>query len=304
MRKTKLSIGLLFLTLLVSAGLILRTQETVTEARIVSVKRADVHQVVAVSGYIVYDDEIILHAASSGTVEKVYIDQGSTVAQGEAVIKLNASGQERLMSKVIQGAGAVDVFSDFSREVQAYAANGLMIRSDRNAVLRQIYVRPEQAVYAGMPIARLTSNRQLIQCTVSNADADKISPGMWAWLKENREILGFAIVETVEAAPAEAAGGMPLSIVTLRPDQHIVKPEGDVIDAEVFIAGSDDVLSLPVEAVTERDTVWQVTQGRCVEIPAEVVLCDEINAWVNLPEGMQVAIGEFQPGQRITEARE
>jgi len=33
-------------------------------------------------------------------------------------------------------------------------------------------------------------------------------------------------------------------------------------------------------------------------------MCDEINAWVSLPEGMQVAIGEFKEGQRIMEAAE
>ena len=62
------------------------------------------------------------------------------------------------------------------------------------------------------------------------------------------------------------------------------------------------MLALPMEAITDRNTVWWVNKGRCTEIPAEIVLSDEMHAWVNLPEGLLVAIGEFEEGQLVMEA--
>ena len=59
----------------------------------------------------------------------------------------------------------------------------------------------------------------------------------------------------------------------------------------------------PVEAVTERETVWWVSDGRCTEIPAKSVLSDEMNVWVGLPEGLPVAVGEFVEGQRVQEVQ-
>jgi len=92
--------------------------------------------------------------------------------------------------------------------------------------------------------------------------------------------------------------------VTLIPEQALSLPAGVQLDADVLLASGEDVPVLPVEAITDRGTVWRVYDGVCTEIPVEIVLSDEMNAWVRLPEGMQAAIGEFTEGQRVTEAVE
>ena len=98
------------------------------------------------------------------------------------------------------------------------------------------------------------------------------------------------------------ATGLLESIITISPAQHIDLPEGANIDIEVYLSGSDNVLALPVEAITPRETVWWVHEGRCTEISAQIVMNDEMYAWVNLPEGLTVAIGEFIEGQHVMEA--
>ena len=97
----------------------------------------------------------------------------------------------------------------------------------------------------------------------------------------------------------DAVTGVICIPITLLPEKHIDLPEGASVEVDVYIQGSDDVCSLPIEAITERESVWWVNEGRCTEIDVQIVMSDEMRAWVMLPEGLQVAIGEFSDGQRV-----
>ena len=136
--------------------------------------------------------------------------------------------------------------------------------------------------------------------SVSEAPDSDESPAPIPLTVEGEELC-IAAVESVGERKADILTGMEIQEIVLIPEKEIEMAEYAAVDADVYLAGSDDVLSLPLRAITERDTVWWVNEERCTEIPAQIVLHDEMRAWVHLPEGMTVAIGEFKEGQRIKE---
>lgn len=275
--------------------------EKQTEARIVYVQRGDVHQVVAITGKLGYTEEMYAAAPVNCSVARICTAPGQRVAAGEALIRFNTSTQEDAAAAMYSGLHDV---MDLPSERFSGNTGMSVLRAEEPATTRQIYVQEGAWVTAGTPLIRLTSGEQEITCAVPTTDADEIVPGMWSWIYHDGESIGFAqVTETGETA-ADPTSGLTYIPVKLRPTQHLDLPEGTTIDAEIFLAGSDDVETLPVEAITERGTVWWISDGRCTEIPANVVLADEILAWVMLPEGLPVAVGEYEEGVRIREADE
>ncbi len=273
------------------------------QARFASVERGDVHQVLALEGRLSYADPQYVVAKGSGTVTQVCVQEGQRVAAGEALIRLE--GGVQLASAL---AAQVDLLADV---VPAQTLDDGMlpvpqsvIRAQEACTVRQVYVSEDAMVTAGTPVALVSSGWQEIICQASARDAEKIAAGMWAWLSAEGAPLGMALVDSLGERQADSTTGVTFTAVSLRPEQHIDLPVDAAVDVDIYLSGSDDVLSLPLEAITERDTVWWVSDGRCTEISAEIVMADEMRAWVSLPEGITVALGEFEEGQRITEADE
>lgn len=302
MRKPLLSLLLLGGTLLCTWMMALQPADKPVQARFATVERGDVHQVLALEGRLSYADPQVVVAKGSGTVTQVCVQKGQRVAAGEALIRLDGGAQ--LASAL---AAQADLLAD---AIPVQSVDGLLpvpqsvIRAQEACTVRQVYVSEDAMVTAGTPVALISSGWQEIICQASARDAKKIVPGMWAWLSAEGEPLGTALVESVGDKQADSTIGVTFTAVSLRPEQHIDLPVDTAVDVDIYLSGSDDVLSLPLEAITERDTVWWVSDGRCTEIPAEIVMADEMRAWVSLPEGITVALGEFEEGQRITEVNE
>lgn len=296
MRKTILSLLFIAGTALYVITSLLTSGDPPVEARFVRVQRGDVHQVVAINGRIAYSDERLVYAPASAAVERILVKPGQRVSAGEALVRFSA--EFPMIAAAF--AGRDDTSATLVQE--ALSMNETVLRSEADSTVRQVLVEPNAPVLAGTPLMRLSSNEQEIVCTAARADAEKVTPGMWAWITSEGEDEGFAEVVEVGVLMADPLTGMTGAEITLRPEQHLELPEGANVAVDVFLAGSDDVLTLPVDAITEQGTVWWVNEGRCTEITVEIVMTDEILAWVELPEGIQVAVGEFHEGQRVVEA--
>ncbi len=274
------------------------------QARFATVERGDVHQVLALEGRLSYADPQYVVAKGSGIVTQVCVQKGQRIAAGEALIRLDDGGTQLASALAAQADLLADVIPAQTLDDGILPVQQSVIRAQEACTVRQVYVSEEAMVTAGTPVALVSSGWQEIICQASARDAEKIAPGMWAWLSAEGEPLGTALVESVGERQADSTTGVTFTAVSFRPEQHIDLPEDAAVDVDIYLSGSDDVLSLPLEAITERDTVWWVSDGRCTEIPAEIVMADEMRAWVSLPEGITVALGEFEEGQRITEVNE
>lgn len=304
MRKVVWSLWVMGATVLVTAGMLAAkaASDQPREARMVRVERGSIRSVTALSGRLMYQEELLAPSGMAGYVAEVYVKEGQRVAQGDALVRLEASAQERLASAFVAsgeqlaGDGGWLRSGDVARSLQ-----DTVVRAPADGTVRQVLTGSHAAVAAGEPVAMLTSGRQEVRCTAVQADAARIRPGMWAWLSAGGEELGVAWVTAVGPLTAEPELGRVQSVITLTPEETVALPMGAAVEADIYLHGREDVPVLPVEAITERGTVWWVHEERCTEIPVEIISSDEMHAWVSLPEGMQVAVGEFETGQRLVE---
>ena len=279
---------------MVSLGMqIFMPAEEPASAKFATVERRDVHQVKAINGVLEYADEQYVLAPTSGVISKICVQVGQRVTADDALVRLDVptSSQTQMLTNMLLRQ------ISYADHVPQHT-----VRSQSDCTVRQVLAKEGAVISIGSPLLRLSSSEQNIRCSVLSKDAEEIQTGQWAWIYANGEKQGTATVISVGIEEVNTMTGFRERIVTLAPVNPIELSEGASIDVEIFLAGSDHVLSLPIEAITDRNTVWWVNKGRCTEIPAEIVLTDEMYAWVNLPEGLLVAIGEFEEGQLVMEA--
>lgn len=302
MRKSILSNGMIIGTFLITTSMLLEVRPMQpTEATLVQVSRQNVHQVVAITGKLAYSGERMIVATSSGVISHVLAGEGQRVAEGEAIIRMDTSVQERAIAAMVQASEKIENSKIIPNVREEMMVLDGAIRADATYTVRQVLVQENALVAAGTPVARISSNQQEIRCVVNAVDAGRIQEGMWGWIYSQGKAIGTAKIELVGATIADEDTGVCVAQVTLLPEDHLDLPEGAAVDVDVYLAGSDAVTALPLEAVTSRGTVWWVSEGRCTEIDAQVIMCDEQYAWVLLPEGIDVAIGEYQEGQQVVE---
>lgn len=299
MRRGRLA-GLVLLLTLAAAGamaLAAGREEPAVPARIVEVSRGDVRCVAALTGQLVWLEETAAYALSPGMVAQVYVQEGERVAEGQALLRLESGAAER-----IAAAWAAQEQPLIAQEDVQALLESTVVRAPVDGTVRQLLVQENAPVASGVPVAVLSSADQAVVCAAAQKDASQVRRGMKAELLLEGEVIGRAEVTEIGPVTADALTGRMVCPITLTPEQTLSLPAGALLDVDVLLSSGTDVPVLPVEAVTDRGTVWRVYEGICTEISVEIVLSDEMNAWVRLPEGMQAAVGEFTEGQRVREA--
>ena len=248
-----------------SLGNLFGNQEKSTTARLVQVKRADVHQIAAITGRLMYTEEKYLTAPASGIVSRVCVKEDQRISNGELLLCLDSTLRDQSIASVWQHVDALALPAIAETGYQT-KPNEMVLRGDRDCTVWQLLVQQGDQVAAGTPVMRITSNQQRIMCIVPQQDAGQLAPGMWAWIYADGEDCSTALITDIGNEFADDETGLRYKSVVLTPQMHIDIPEGAAVDADVYLAGSDDVLSLPVEAITARQTVWWVNEGRCTEI--------------------------------------
>lgn len=266
----------------------------------VAVQIGDVAEYAVIPGRLTYQDEQIIAAAAAGRVEQICVSVGDRVAEGEALVRMDAAAYEQAASALL-ASGETLPQNDVTAAAVYQALAATVLRAPSDGTVRQVNVRENTAVAAGTPAVVLSSSRQEIICTANAADAERIRAGMWAQVSVDDEAYGLAWVKNVGPVQADAETGRLFCTAELEPEEHIELPAGAAVDVSVYIAGRMSVPVLPVQVITPKETVWWVHDGRCTEIPVEIILSDEMNAWVNLPEGVRVAFGEMKEGQHVAE---
>lgn len=299
MRRRRLTGWVLAVTAAAVAAMVMlpRSGEQPVQARIVTVTRGNVADVAALTGRVAFLDERLVYTTAPGLVSEVLVREGERVAQGQALLRLEAEASEQAVSAWL-AAGEQSDTSLAERLVET-----TVVRAPVNATVRQVLTAGSAAVGAGEPVMLLSSNEQAVICAAAEVDARDVRVGMRVALSIDGSPVGTAEVTHVGDVTADALTGRMVCMVTLTPDTRLELPAGAAVDADVMIRGRQNVPVLPVEAVTPRGTVWWVSDGRCTEIPAKSVLSDEMNVWVGLPEGLPVAVGEFVEGQRVQEVQ-
>lgn len=297
-------------------------QPTEQEARVTlcRVSLGHVEQVTAVSGVLRGQGEYAALSPSAGIVDAVYVSAGDRVKAGQALFRLDGEAQERAVTAALSRARTEDSLAVFQqgqewaawREVleqeggvstaQAGAAlEALTVRAASDGVVRTVNVARNGVVTAGMPGVTLSAESQEIQCAMVEKDAAAITTGMSARILWDGEVRSRGVVTDIGVVTA--AAGQSVCPVIVTPEEPLALPMGTKVEVEIIRDRASQVPVLPVEAVSDRDTVRWVADGRCYEAPVTVLMADETCCWVDMPRGTAVVLsGEATvEGQRIRE---
>jgi len=270
------------------------------KVRVVRVETGRVAQVLAVTGRVGYEEEYGVLMPQSGVVEQVCVSAGDRVAKGQLLLRMDGTKQESGLSKLLKSGG--EDASVLASEMELLM-DTLSVRAPGDGVVQRVEVTRHAGALAGTPVMIISGGRQEIRCPVAMADVSGLAVGMAATVFRAGEEICRAQVVSIGPAVIQETTGQTVSEVTLVPDRELSLPMGAAVDAEIALALAENVPVLPVEAITEKDTVWWVSEGRAYETPTEVLLADELLAWVDLPEGITVAVGngDLHDGCRIRE---
>ena len=314
MNKVKASLMMLGITAAAVIGMaVIGAQQRgmpVAKVKTCRVEIGSVEQVLAVSGVLRYEMEYGAISPVTGVVAQVYVQQGDMVKVGQPLVRLNSEVQAMAVSAALAGQGSLPemlpVQLTFAQMQEAAAQmECLTVRAAADGIVQQVNVSENGGVMAGALAVALSGEEQSVQCSVVLRDAEKLQTGMQARIIWEDEVLTTARVKEIGPAQVSATTGQTVCQVALVPQQKIDLPLGAMLDAEIVLYSQENVPVLPLQAITDAETVWWVAENRGYEIPAEMVMADEVNCWVNIPEGITVVCGgeALQEGQRVKEMK-
>lgn len=318
MKKVKASLAVMGITLAAAGGMLgaAAAQGSAPTERAVRVEMCQVQigrveQVLAASGVLRYETEYVAISPATGVVAQVYVRQGDYVQAGQPLFRLNGEVQAAAVSAVLNQQGSYAAvlpveLPDVSLQEAAAQLDSLTVRAAADGLVQQVNIAPYGGVMAGTPAVALSGEKQCIQCSVVLRDAQEVRQGMQARIIKDGEVLTMATVAEIGPAQVSEVTGQTVCQVKLSPQESIRLPLGAMLEAEIILYGQESVPVLPLEAVTDSGMVWWVADGRSYEIPAQVVMADEVCCWVNLPEGTTVVCGggETGEGQRVKEMKQ
>lgn len=312
MNKVKASLAMLGITAAAVLGMsVSGTGRSLSacQVKICQVEIGSVEQVLALDGVLRYQTEYAAIAPATGVVEAVYVQAGDAVQAGQALFRMDDQAQVTVVSSALAGQerlpGTVGEELTATRLQEAAAQlECVTVRASTDGLVQQVNVSPYGGVAVGTSAVLLSSREQSIQCSAVLKDVEKLRTGMKARIMQDGQVLTTATLQSIGPAQVSPATGQAVCQLCLTPMENIVLPLGAAVEVEIIVQEKTGVPILPVEAITGRDTVWWVADGRSYEIPVQVMLTDEAQCWVNLPQGTQVICGEgCLQGQRVKEMK-
>lgn len=312
MNKVKASLAMLGITAAAVLGMsVSGTGRSLSacQVKICQVEIGSVEQVLALDGVLRYQTEYAAIAPATGVVEAVYVQAGDAVQAGQALFRMDDQAQVTAVSSALAGQerlpGTVGEELTATRLQEAAAQlECVTVRASTDGLVQQVNVSPYGGVAVGTSAVLLSGREQSIQCSAVLKDVEKLRTGMKARIMQDGQVLTTATLQSIGPAQVSPATGQAVCQLCLTPMENIVLPLGAAVEVEIIVQEKTGVPILPVEAITGRDTVWWVADGRSYEIPVQVMLTDEAQCWVNLPQGTQVICGEgCLQGQRVKEMK-
>lgn len=334
LNKSRVSLWLLSATAVIVAAMIVAPRVTMSSlptesparVQVCEVTRGAVEQALCVTARVRYEAEYAAVVPCAGIIRQVYVAPGDRVRAGQALFRMDGTAQEAALAAAISdapaalvpdslGNAAVEASAALSqwtaRETDATlrqaeaALSQLTVRAQADGLVHQVDIAENSGALAGTPAVALSGTQQLLTAQVVARDAASLRVGMAARVMSGSDLLCTASVRSIGAVETDATTGQTVTLVTLCPETPLDLPIGAAVDAEIILYGQQNVPTLPLSAVDEDGTVRWIADGRCYRLPVEVVMADEVNCWVNLPEGLRVVLhgGETVEGQRVREVR-
>ena len=285
-----MKMGLTILAALALCAGLVFTAEREPEYELTAVEVRDIAEEIEIVGSVDYAQTHVVAPALSGTVARVFAQEGDRVTAGQALLEIEpAAGELALLLRTRAGSAAQGEPGETAETAEAALAL-CTITAPEDGILQSFSAQVGKSVLAGAEVGRVVSAEKAVTALLPESLREDVALDMAAEVARSGRTYS-ARISAIEAAPGAAA-------------QYALRLEGGGLAA--LEAGMQVEVSLlleeasgpsvPLQAVQGDGTIRCLTEQGAVCVPVTTGLCDAL--YVQLlsgpPVGTQVILGEAE----------
>ena len=288
-----MKMGLTILAALALCAGLVFTAEREPEYELTAVEVRDIAEEIEIVGSVDYAQTHVVAPALSGTVARVFAQEGDRVTAGQALLEIEpAAGELALLLRTRAGSAAKGESAAQAETAEtAEAALALCtITAPEDGILQSFSAQVGRSVLTGAEVGRVVSAEKAVTALLPESLREDVALDMAAEVARSGRTYS-ARISAIDAAPGAAA-------------QYALRLEGGGLAA--LEAGMQVEVSLlleeasgpsvPLQAVQGDGTIRCLTEQGAVCVPVTTGLCDAL--YVQLlsgpPVGTQVILGEAE----------
>lgn len=276
-----MKMGLTILAALALCAGLVFTAEREPEYELTAVEVRDIAEEIEIVGSVDYAQTHVVAPALSGTVARVFAQEGDRVTAGQALLEIEPAAGELALLLRAQGETA---------ETAEAALALCTITAPEDGILQSFSAQVGKSVLTGAEVGRVVSAEKAVTALLPESLREDVALDMAAEVARSGRTYS-ARISAIDAAPGAAA-------------QYALRLEGGGLAA--LEAGMQVEVSLlleeasgpsvPLQAVQGDGTIRCLTEQGAVCVPVTTGLCDAL--YVQLlsgpPVGTQVILGEAE----------
>lgn len=285
-----MKMGLTILAALALCAGLVFTAEREPEYELTAVEVRDIAEEIEIVGSVDYAQTHVVAPALSGTVARVFAQEGDRVTAGQALLEIEpAAGELALLLRTRAGSAAQGESGETAETAEAALAL-CTITAPEDGILQSFSAQVGRSVLAGAEVGRVVSAEKAVTALLPESLREDVALDMAAEVARSGRTYS-ARISAIDAAPGAAA-------------QYALRLEGGGLAA--LEAGMQVEVSLlleeasgpsvPLQAVQGDGTIRCLTEQGAVCVPVTTGLCDAL--YVQLlsgpPVGTQVILGEAE----------
>ncbi len=279
-----MKMGLTILAALALCAGLVFTAEREPEYELTAVEVRDIAEEIEIVGSVDYAQTHVVAPALSGTVARVFAQEGDRVTAGQALLEIEPAAGELALLLRTQGEPGE------TAETAEAALALCTITAPEDGILQSFSAQVGKSVLAGAEVGRVVSAEKAVTALLPESLREDVALDMAAEVARSGRTYS-ARISAIDAAPGAAA-------------QYALRLEGGGLAA--LEAGMQVEVSLlleeasgpsvPLQAVQGDGTIRCLTEQGAVCVPVTTGLCDAL--YVQLlsgpPVGTQVILGEAE----------
>lgn len=285
-----MKMGLTILAALALCAGLVFTAEREPEYELTAVEVRDIAEEIEIVGSVDYAQTHVVAPALSGTVARVFAQEGDRVTAGQALLEIEpAAGELALLLRTRAGSAAQGESAAQAETAEAALAL-CTITAPEDGILQSFSAQVGKSVLTGAEVGRVVSAEKAVTALLPESLREDVALDMVAEVARSGRTYS-ARISAIDAAPGAAA-------------QYALRLEGGGLAA--LEAGMQVEVSLllreasgpsvPLQAVQGDGTIRCLTEQGAVCVPVTTGLCDAL--YVQLlsgpPVGTQVILGEAE----------
>lgn len=285
-----MKMGLTILAALALCAGLVFTAEREPEYELTAVEVRDIAEEIEIVGSVDYAQTHVVAPALSGTVARVFAQEGDRVTAGQALLEIEPAAGELALLLRAQGGSPTQAGSATQAETAEAALALCTITAPEDGILQSFSAQVGKSVLAGAEVGRVVSAEKAVTALLPESLREDVALDMAAEVARSGRTYS-ARISAIDAAPGAAA-------------QYALRLEGGGLAA--LEAGMQVEVSLllkeasgpsvPLQAVQGDGTIRCLTEQGAVCVPVTTGLCDAL--YVQLlsgpPVGTQVILGEAE----------